>query len=186
VAEIERRIFNLPQLDILVNNAGMNDADSIDGLKDENWEEMLHVNLSAPVKLMRAASRNMKNHRMGGRILNVSSLYSQVSRPHRNSYHAAKTGLVGITRSAAIELASEKILVNALCPGFILTDMTRTMLSDEQRKNLERIVPLGRMGTEEEMASIATFLVSDMNSYMTGQMITPDGGVTVSVGPGFE
>ena len=186
IAEIENRIFNLSRLDILVNNAGMNCKDSIDGLSDEDWDKVLQVNLTAPVKLMRAAAKNMKNHRGGGRILNVASLFALVNRPNRNAYSATKTGLVGITRSAAIELANENILVNALCPGFILTDMTRTMLSEEQRRNIDRIVPQGRMGTEKEMASIASFLVSDLNSYMTGQTITPDGGLSVSAGPGFE
>jgi len=186
IAEVEGRIFGLSRLDILVNNAGMNSKDSVDGLDDAEWDRVVQVNLTAPARLMRAAAKNMKNHQQGGRILNVSSLFALVNRPNRNSYAATKTALVGLTRSAAMELAKEKILVNALCPGFILTTMTKTMLSDEQRKNLGRITPMGRMGQEEEMANLVAFLVSDLNSFMTGQVITSDGGLSVSVGPGFE
>ena len=183
VVEIQERILDLPRLDILVNNAGINQVDSVDGLNDEDWDRVMEVNLTTPMKMMRAATKVMKNARISGRILNISSLFGVIGRPNRHCYTATKSGLSGITRSAALELAREGIIVNALAPGFILTDMTKSMLSEERRRSLAEIVPMGRMGSEIEIARFAAFLVSDLNSYMIGQTVLVDGGVTVS--PGF-
>ncbi len=184
VEDIQARILDLPQLDILVNNAGISGEDSVDGLVDEKWNSVLDVNLNTPVKLIRATTKVMKNARKGGRILNVSSLFGVIGRPNRHAYTASKSALSGLTRSVGLELAQEGILVNAIAPGFILTDMTKTMMSVERRKSLEEIVPIGRMGNEVEIARFAAFMVSDLNSYLVGQTITVDGGVSVS--PGFS
>lgn len=183
VAECQSRILDLPKLDILVNNAGINQVDSVDGLSDEDWDRVMEVNLTTPMKMMRAATKVMKNARTPGRILNISSLFGVIGRPNRHCYTATKSGLSGITRSSALELAREGIIVNALAPGFILTDMTKSMLSEERRRSLAEIVPMGRMGNESEIARFAAFLVSDLNSYMIGQTVVVDGGITVS--PGF-
>ncbi len=183
VAECQARILDLPRLDILVNNAGINQVDSVDGLNDEDWDRVMEVNLTTPMKLMRAATKVMKNARTSGHILNVSSLFGVIGRPNRHCYTATKSGLSGITRSAALELAPEGIIVNAIAPGFILTDMTKSMLSIERRKSLQEIIPAKRMGTESEIARFAAFLVSDLNSYMVGQTVVVDGGISVS--PGF-
>ncbi len=182
--DIQARILDLPSLDILVNNAGISGEDSVDGLVDEEWNSVLEVNLNTPVKLIRAATKVMKNARKGGRILNVSSLFGVIGRPNRHAYTASKSAVSGLTRSVGLELAQEGILVNAIAPGFILTDMTKTMMSVERRKSLEEIVPIGQMGNEAEIAHFAAFLVSDLNSYLVGQTITVDGGVSVS--PGFS
>ncbi len=184
VNDIQSSILDLPKLDILVNNAGINGVDSVDGLVDEEWNSIIEVNLTTPMKLIRAATKVMKNAREGGRILNVSSLFGILGRPNRHAYTASKSALSGITRSVALELAREGILVNAIAPGFILTDMTKSMLGIERRKSLEDIVPIGRMGTEEEISRFAAFMVSDLNSYLVGQTIAVDGGVSVS--PGFS
>ncbi len=184
VNDIQASILDLPKLDILVNNAGINGVDSVDGLVDEEWNSIIEVNLTTPMKLIRAATKVMKNAREGGRILNVSSLFGILGRPNRHAYTASKSALSGITRSVALELAREGILVNAIAPGFILTDMTKSMLGIERRKSLEDIVPIGRMGTEEEISRFAAFMVSDLNSYLVGQTIAVDGGVSVS--PGFS
>jgi len=184
VEAFQTRILDLPNLDVLVNNAGINRVDSVDGLDDEDWSTVIDVNLTAPMKLMRAATKVMKNARSGGRILNVSSLYGVIGRPNRHCYTATKSALSGVTRSAGLELAREGILVNAIAPGFILTDMTKSMLSPEERKSLEEIVPIGRMGNELEIARFSVFMVSDMNTYLVGQTIAVDGGITVS--PGFS
>ncbi|MBT3482580.1 MAG: SDR family oxidoreductase [Opitutales bacterium] len=184
VAECQARILDLPKLDILVNNAGINQVDSVDGLLDEDWDRVMEVNLTTPMKLMRAATKVMKNACTQGRILNVSSLFGVIGRPNRHCYTATKSGLAGITRSVALELAREGIVVNAIAPGFILTDMTKSMLSEERRRSLAEIVPMGRMGDEIEIARFAAFLVSDLNSYMIGQTVVVDGGITVS--PGFH
>lgn len=183
VADCQARILNLPKLDILVNNAGINQVDSVDGVNDEDWDRVMEVNLTTPMKMMRAATKIMKNGRTQGRILNVSSLFGVIGRPNRHCYTATKSGLSGVTRSAALELAREGIVVNAIAPGFILTDMTKSMLSEERRRSLAEIVPMGRMGSKIEIARFAAFLVSDLNSYMIGQTVVVDGGITVS--PGF-
>jgi|TARA_B110000495_G_C23024475_1_gene608436 3-oxoacyl-[acyl-carrier protein] reductase len=183
VSECQARILDLPKLDILVNNAGINQVDSVDGVNDENWDRVMEVNLTTPMKMMRSATKVMKNGRTQGRILNVSSLFGVIGRPNRHCYTATKSGLSGITRSAGLELAREGIVVNAIAPGFILTDMTKSMLSEERRRSLAEIVPIGRMGNEIEIARFAAFLVSDLNSYMIGQTVVVDGGISVS--PGF-
>ncbi len=183
VDAFQTRMLDLPQLDILVNNAGTSVVDAIDAVDDADWNSVLTVNLTAPMKLMRAASKIMKDARNGGRILNVSSLFGVIARPNRHAYTASKSALSGLTRSAGLELAPEGILVNAIAPGFILTDLTRKMLSVERRKSLEEIVPIGRMGNEEEIAKFSAFLVSDANTYLVGQTVTVDGGMSVS--PGF-
>ncbi len=182
VSRFASRIENMEKLDILVNNAGINRNDSIDDMSEEDWNIVMEVNLTTPMKLMRSATRVMKKA-SGGRILNISSLFGVIARRHRNSYTTTKSGLVGLTRSAGLEMAEYGILVNALCPGFILTDMTRKMLSDEQRQELANLVPLGRMGSEDDIAKAAAFLVSDWNTYMTSQTLVSDGGITMS--PGF-
>ena len=184
VEAFQTRILDLSKLDILINNAGINRVDSVDGLNDEDWSTVIDVNLTAPTKLMRAATKVMKNAGTGGRILNVSSLFGVIGRPNRHCYTATKSALSGVTRSAGLELAREGILVNAIAPGFILTDMTKSMLSPERRKSLEEIVPIGRMGNELEIARFSAFMVSDMNTYLVGQTIAVDGGITVS--PGFS
>ncbi len=183
VAVFQERMLDLPRLDVLVNNAGINCNDSVDGLDDEDWDRVMEVNLTTPAKLMRAATKLMKNGRDGGHILNISSLFGVIGRPNRHAYTSTKTGLAGLTRSAALELAKEGIIVNALAPGFILTDMTKKMLSDTQRRHLAEIIPARRMGTEAEIAKFAVFLVSDINSYMVAQTVLVDGGISVS--PGF-
>ncbi|HCR29709.1 MAG TPA: SDR family oxidoreductase [Opitutae bacterium] len=184
VEAFQNRMMDLSSLDILVNNAGINRVDSVEGLEDGDWATVLDVNLTAPMKLMRAATKVMKNARAGGRILNVSSLFGVIGRPNRHCYTATKSALSGVTRSAGLELAREGILVNAIAPGFILTDMTKSMLSVERRKSLEEIVPIGRMGNELEIARFSAFMVSELNTYLVGQTIAADGGITVS--PGFS
>ncbi len=182
VDDIQARILDLPQLDILVNNAGVNRADSVDGLVDEEWNSILEVNLTTPMKLIRAATKVMKNGRRGGRILNVSSFLGLLGKANQQSCTASKAALCGITRSVGLELAREGILVNAIAPGFILTDMTQSNLSVEERKRLEDGLPIGRMGNQEEIARMSVFLVSDYNSYMVGQTIAVDGGMTAGSG----
>ena len=131
---------------------------------------------------MRSATKVMKNARSGGRILNVSSLYGVIGRANRHCYTATKSALSGVTRSAGLELAREGILVNAIAPGFILTDMTKSMLSLVERKSLKEVFPVGRMSNELEFARFSAFMVFDMNTYLVGQTIAVDGNITVSLG----
>jgi len=165
----------VPKIDILVNNAGINVIESIDSIKDENWEKILKVNLTGSMLLMREVSKKMKKTNWG-RILNVSSIFGIVSREKRNSYSASKAGLIGLTKASALDLAPYNILVNALCPGFTLTELTISILSEQERKELSQEIPLGRFAKTEEIAKAASFFCSDLNTYITGQAIVVDGG----------
>lgn len=169
----------VPQIDILINNAGINVIESIDELKDENWEKILKVNLTGPMHLMREVSKNMKRRGNGGKILNISSIWGIISKSKRGAYSASKTGLIGLTRASALDLAPYNILVNALCPGITQTELTDAVLSPEDKKNMNMEIPLGRFAQVSEMATIAVFLCSDFNTYITGQTLIADGGFTI-------
>lgn len=172
------RLRKLPSIDILVNNAGVNKIAAVDEIERKDWDRILQVNLTGPMLLTREVARLMKKSKKGGRILNISSIYGVVSRAKRNAYSASKFGLIGLTKASALDLAAHGILVNALCPGFVLTDLTKSMLSPKEIKTLSNQVPLGRFGKESEIASAAAFLCSDLNTYITGQTIVIDGGFT--------
>jgi len=175
----EKIIKKTPQIDILINNAGINIIEPIDEIKDENWEKILRINLTGPMHLIRETAKVVKKNRKGGKILNISSIFGIVSRVKRSSYSASKTGLIGLTRSVALDLAPNNILVNALCPGFTLTELTTSILSKKEIKELTSKIPLGRFADVSEIARIAVFLCSDLNTYITGQTIIVDGGVTI-------
>ncbi len=170
------RLKKLPSLDILINNAGINKIDPIDKISQGDWDKIIKVNLTGAMRLMQEAAAFMIKTKTAGRILNISSIFGIVSHAKRNAYSASKTGLIGLTRASALDLASHNILVNCLCPGFVLTDLTRSILSAEEIGDLSRQVPLARFGSEEEIARAAAFLCSDWNTYMTGQTLVIDGG----------
>ena len=172
------RLRALKSLDVLVNNAGTNIIAPIDRIDKKDWDQVLQINLTGAMLLMKEAAGLMKKNKKGGRILNVSSIFGLVSREKRNAYSASKAGLIGLTRAAALDLGPDGILVNAICPGFVLTDLTRRMLSVHEREGLAGRVPLKRFGREEEIASTALFLCSSWNTYITGQAVVVDGGVT--------
>lgn len=173
------KIKTLPNIDILVNNAGINAIEPIDELKIENWEKVLKVNLTGAMMIMKEVACVMKKSKKGGRILNMSSVFGVISKAKRDSYSASKAGLIGLTKAAALDLAPHKILVNALCPGFTMTDLTRSILSKDEIGKLCLEIPLERFAKEEEMASVAVFLCSDINTYITGQAIIVDGGYSI-------
>ena len=172
-------IAGLKSIDILVNNAGINMIEPVDDLNIEHWRAILEVNLTGPVILIKGVSRIMKRRRYG-RIVNVSSVFGLVSKAKRASYSASKSGLIGLTRAAALDLAPSNILVNAVCPGFTNTELTFSILSAAERKELAHAVPLGRFAQVDEIAKTIVFLCSDWNSYMTGQVVTVDGGFTAA------
>lgn len=165
------------QFDILVNNAGINVVNELGVVLRADWEQMLRVNLSAPLWLMQSVTPAMKA-RGWGRIVNISSIFSSVTREGRGAYAATKAGLNGLTRTAAVELAPHGVLVNALCPGYVETEMTRLNNSTAQRELLTAQIPLGRMATPEEIAHWVAFLCDENNTYLTGQVLTVDGGFT--------
>jgi 3-oxoacyl-[acyl-carrier protein] reductase len=168
----------LPRLDVLVNNAGTNINNDIRTLKIEDYDYLHDVNLRAAILLMKSAVSVMSKG-AGGRIVNIASIWSEVTRAGRLAYSATKYGLVGATRTAAIDLARQNILVNAVSPGFTLTELTARTLSRTDIDELSERIPAGRFADPSEIAGMVVFLCSRWNTYITGQNIVIDGGYTV-------
>lgn len=162
-------------IDILVNNAGINRLGSIDEISGKDFEEVIQVNLLGHFRLTQGLVKGMKA-RGYGRIVNISSIWSLVSRERRVTYSAAKAGLNGLTRALALELAPYHIMVNAVAPGYINTELTKKNNTPEALKGIAGEIPLGRLGEPAEIAECVAFLCSPKNSYMTGQVIVLDGG----------
>ncbi len=171
-------VKNLKRIDILINDEGINIVEYIDKISEQNWNNIIRVNLTGPMQLTQAVIPKIKNGKYG-RILNVSSIWGVISKEKRAAYSSSKTGLIGLTRAASLELAAYNIMVNALCPGFTMTDLTRATLSNSEIKRLSKQVPLGRFAQPKEIAHVAVFLCSDINSYITGQAVTVDGGFSI-------
>ena len=164
------------RLDVLVNNAGI----AIDGLllrtKKEDWARTLEVNLSGAFHCCKAASRHLLKAE-AGRIINISSVVGEQGNAGQVSYAAAKAGLIGITKTLARELASRAVTVNCVAPGFIETDMTAQHVQGDAREALLKQIPLGRIGSAEDVADAVRFLVSPQASYVTGQVLRVNGGL---------
>lgn len=171
------RVQHLQRLDALVNNAGTNINNPITELRDEDLDYLDRVNLQAPIQLMRAAVEPMRRTG-GGRIVNIASIWSIVTRRGRIAYSASKFGLLGATKAAAVDLADDNILVNAVSPGFTMTELTERTLSASDIASLESQVPLGRFANPDEIAGVVFFLCGEENSYVTGQNVAVDGGYT--------
>lgn len=162
-------------IDILVNNAGINRLGSLDEISSKDFEEVIQINLLGHFRLTQGVVEGMKARRYG-RIVNISSIWSLVSRERRVTYSAAKAGINGLTRALALELAPYDILVNAVAPGYINTELTRKNNTPEALVGIAEEIPLGRLGEPSEIAECVAFLCSPKNSYMTGQVIVLDGG----------
>jgi 3-oxoacyl-[acyl-carrier protein] reductase len=165
-------------IDILVNNAGINELGGIGEIRDEAWDAMLQTNLSAPLALSRALLPLMAE-RGWGRVVNLASVWAVVGRERRGGYAATKAALCAITRVAAVEFAKRGVLVNAVAPGFIATELTYKNNSPADIAEIERKIPMGRLGKPEEIAELVRWLCSESNSYVTGQTILADGGYTL-------
>ena len=165
-------------VDILINNAGINYPQWIDETTEENIQETFQVNLIAPIKLVRAVVPNMKIRRWG-RIVNVSSAFGIVARGKQVLYTATKHGIIGATKSLALELAKDNILVNAICPGFANTDLVVSKNTQEKIAKLLEDVPLKRLIEPNEIAELIAFLVSEKNTAITGACIVIDAGFTI-------
>lgn len=177
---IESFIYELSRIesiDILVNNAGIHIPQPIDEVKLDDWDSIMKINLYGPMILMKHITQKMKNK--GGKILNISSIAGIVSKPQSCSYSASKSGLIGLTRSCAIDMAKHNILVNALCPGTTQTDMVNSLLSEKQKEQFMQNIPLYRFAEPKEIAHFVLFLISDHNTYITGQTIIVDGGTVI-------
>jgi 3-oxoacyl-[acyl-carrier protein] reductase len=163
---------------ILVNNAGITRDNLALRMKDAEWDEVLDTNLRAVFRLSRAVMRGMMKARWG-RIINITSVVGAAGNPGQANYAAAKAAVVGMTKSLARELGSRNITVNCVAPGFIDTDMTRA-LSEEQRKALLEQIPLGRLGTPQDVAAAVAYLASPAGGYVTGAVLHVNGGMYMS------
>ena len=164
-------------LDILVNNAGLTRDNLLLRIKDDDWDAVLDANLKGAFAAIRAATRGMMKRRWG-RIINITSVVGIIGNKGQANYAASKAGLIGLTKSVAKELASRNILVNAVAPGFIETDMTAA-LTPEARAALAGQIPLGRLGVPADVAAAVAFLASEHASYITGQVLVVDGGMVM-------
>lgn len=164
-------------VEILVNNAGITRDNILLRMKDEEWDEVMAVNLKGAFNMTRAVTRGMMKRR-GGAILNVTSVVGLIGNAGQANYAASKAGLVGFTKSVARELASRNIRCNAIAPGYIRTDMTADLSADQTRALQERI-PLGRLGDPGDVAGVARFLVGPRAHYITGQILPVDGGMVM-------
>ncbi|MCB1530737.1 MAG: 3-oxoacyl-[acyl-carrier-protein] reductase [Rhodospirillales bacterium] len=165
------------QIDILVNNAGLTRDNLSMRMKDEEWQEVLDVNLTAPFKLARSVQRGMMKRRFG-RIINISSVVGTTGNPGQCNYVASKAGMSGWTKSMGMEIASRGITVNCIAPGFISTAMTEALTPDQKEK-INATIPMGRMGSADDIAAAAVYLASEEAAYVTGATIHVNGGMAM-------
>lgn len=174
-AMVKSALDEFGKLDILVNNAGITRDNLLMRMKEEEFDAVIHTNLKGVFNCMKSATRPMMKQRSGA-IINISSVVGVLGNAGQVNYVAAKAGVIGMTKTAARELAARNIRVNCIAPGFIETDMT-DKLSEELRQGLLAQIPLARLGRPEHIAKAALFLASDASDYMTGQTIHVDGGM---------
>ena len=174
VADVETAFGSI---DILVNNAGITRDNLVMRLKDDDWDSVQNANLRGAFAAIRAVSRGMMKRR-GGRIINISSIIGMIGNKGQANYAASKAGLIALTKSVAKELGSRNILVNAVAPGFIETEMTAAM-TPEAREGLGKQIALERLGTPQDVAAAVAFLASDLATYITGQVLVVDGGMVM-------
>lgn len=163
------------RVDIVINNAGTNIPDSVDEIKDDDWDRLLELNLSAPMVLVRELAYQMKQ-RKWGRIINISSIFGLCTKEARGGYSATKAGLIGITRTMAQDLGPWNITANAIAPGPFSTALTDRMVQGELRRYFDSMVVLGRWGKPHELMGPVLLLASDAGSYITGTTLAVDGG----------
>jgi len=174
---IPATIDTLGKLDILVNNAGITRDNLAMRMKDDEWDQVIRINLEASFRLMRASARPMMKAK-GGRIISITSVVGHTGNPGQMNYVAAKSGLTGMSKSLAQELASRNITVNCVAPGFIRTAMTEA-LTDDQKAAINGRIPMGRMGEGDEIGAAVAYLASDEAAYVTGQTLHVNGGMAM-------
>lgn len=174
---VKRAEESMGQIDILVNNAGLTRDNLSMRMKDDEWQDVIDVNLTAPFKLAKAVQRGMMKRR-SGRIINISSVVGVTGNPGQCNYVASKAGMIGWSKAMAQEVASRGITINCIAPGFIATAMTEA-LTDDQKAKINSTIPAGKMGASEDIATAAVYLASDEAGYVTGQTIHVNGGMAM-------
>lgn len=167
----------MEQIDILVNNAGLTRDNLSMRMKDDEWNEVIAVNMTATFKLAKAVQRGMMKRRTG-RIINIASVVGVMGNPGQANYVASKAGMIGWSKAMAQEIASRGITVNCVAPGFIATAMTE-VLTDDQKNTISAKIPMGKMGTSDDIASAVAFLASNEAGYVTGTTIHVNGGMVM-------
>ncbi len=172
------RIASLEHLDACINNAGVNIIKPVEDVSPGEMDRILAINYKAPYFISKAAGHVMRKQR-SGRIVNIASIWSVITKSGRSLYTGVKTGLTGLTRTMAVELAPHGVLVNCVSPGFTLTDLTAQSLSAKEIEAISSQIPMARMARPEEIARTVLFLAGEENTYLTGQNIVIDGGFTI-------
>ena len=165
------------RIDILVNNAGIARDNIIMRMKEDDWDSVMNINLKGCFNGIKSVARPMIKNK-AGRIINITSVVGQIGNAGQSNYAASKAGIMGLTKSMAKELGSRNITVNAVAPGYITTDMTNE-LNDEVKEQMKSSIPLGRLGTPDDVANLVCFLASDEAGYITGQTFNVDGGMVM-------
>tara|TARA_B100000408_G_scaffold103868_1_gene80854 strand:+ start:506 stop:1264 length:759 start_codon:yes stop_codon:yes gene_type:complete len=165
------------RIDILINNAGIARDNIIMRMKEDDWDSVMNINLKGCFNGIKSVARPMIKNK-AGRIINITSVIGQIGNAGQSNYAASKAGIMGLTKSMAKELGSRNITVNAVAPGYITTDMTNE-LNDEVKEQLKSSIPLGRLGTPDDVANLVCFLASDEAGYITGQTFNVDGGMVM-------
>ena len=174
---VDKALDKCERVDILVNNAGITRDGLLLRMSEAEWDEVLDINLKGTFFAIKAAAKVMIRQRQG-RIINLASVVGLIGNPGQANYAASKAGIIALTKSAAKELASRNILINAIAPGFIDTDMTRS-LPEAVTGEMLRVIPMKRFGRGSDVAQVALFLASEQSNYITGQVITVDGGMVM-------
>ena len=174
---IEKFCCDLGEIDICINNAGVNYIDLFCESRDIDWDEIIQVNLTGAYKISKEVARGMIERRYG-RIINIGSIWGNVSRVGRAAYSASKSGLKGLTLAMAAELAQYGVLVNTVSPGFTLTELTKKILGEQGIEDVQKEIPAGRIAIPQDISNVVLFLASDLNTYISGQDIIVDGGFT--------
>jgi len=175
---IKTAIDTYGQIDILVNNAGTTRDTLLLAMKEEQWDAVIDINLKSVFNCCKAAVRPMMRRKKGGRIINISSVVALIGQGGQTNYAASKAGIIGFSKSLAKEIGSRKITVNVITPGFFPTALTE-VLDDGLVNETKKLIPLGRWGELPEVAYLVSFLASDKAAYMTGQVISVDGGIAM-------
>ena len=177
VSSFNKYISGLSSLDVLVNNAGINKIDRVENISMADFKSVMEVNVNGPFYISKMACKLMMEK--GGHVVNIASIWSNITKEGRASYSTSKAALVGLTRSLAVDFAGCNVLVNAVSPGFTATDLTSDSLTTNEIINLESQIPCNRMAEPKEIAELVLFLTSSKNTYITGQNFVIDGGFSI-------